>query len=190
MQVTASPGSRKPSSLPTVFTLGQVTVALSSATVTGPARRDVARVRDQVAVGDHVTDRVSRSPATPTCPATASSSGRPSTVSVSSFESILASACRRHVGDRAVVQVGLRDRVRRGAGDRLARIEEAVVVADRVHARAADRRLVVGHRDRAGETDVAGVGDQVAVGDHVADRVVGLRRRGLVQRQLRVLVRR
>ena len=39
VQVTASPGSRKPSWLPTVLTAGQVTVALSSATVTGPARR-------------------------------------------------------------------------------------------------------------------------------------------------------
>ena len=39
VQVTASPGSRKLSLLPTVFTAGQVTVALSSATVTGPARR-------------------------------------------------------------------------------------------------------------------------------------------------------
>ena len=34
-----SPGSRKPSLLPIVLRAGQLTVALSSATVTGPARR-------------------------------------------------------------------------------------------------------------------------------------------------------
>ncbi len=38
-QVIASAGSRKPSPLPTVLRAGQLTVALSSATVTGPARR-------------------------------------------------------------------------------------------------------------------------------------------------------
>ena len=39
-----------------------------------------------------------------------------------------------------------------------------------VSRRAADGRLVVGHRDRAGETHVAGVGDEVAVGDRLTDR--------------------
>jgi hypothetical protein len=38
-QVIASAGSRKPSLFPTVLTAGQVAVALSSATVTGPTRR-------------------------------------------------------------------------------------------------------------------------------------------------------
>ena len=37
MQVTDSPGSSTPSRSPTVETAGHVTVALSSATVTGPA---------------------------------------------------------------------------------------------------------------------------------------------------------
>jgi hypothetical protein len=39
VQVIDSPGSRKPSLLPTVLTFGQVTVALSSVTLTGPASR-------------------------------------------------------------------------------------------------------------------------------------------------------
>ena len=101
------------------------------------------------------------------------------TVSVSSLESVPSALCRGHVGDRAAVQVGLRDRVGGGAGDRLARVEEAVVRP----ARAGDRRLVVGDRDRAGELHVAGVGDEVAVGDRLADRRVGRRRRRLDQRQ-------
>ena len=37
VQVIDSPGSRVPLRLPTVVTAGQVTVALSSVTVTGPA---------------------------------------------------------------------------------------------------------------------------------------------------------
>ena len=103
------------------------------------------------------------------------------TVTLSSFESRPADGCLGGVRDRAAVEVGLLDRVRGGAGDSLARIEEAVVVADRVHGRAGDRRLVVGDRDRARQAHVAGVGDQVAVGDHVAHRVSRERRGRLVE---------
>ena len=45
VQVIDSPGSRKPSWLPIVLKAGQLTVALSSATVTGPARRTLPLLR-------------------------------------------------------------------------------------------------------------------------------------------------
>ena len=49
MQVIDASGARPPA--------GQVTVALSSVTVTGPCQRHVAVVRNQIAVADDVADR-------------------------------------------------------------------------------------------------------------------------------------
>src|SRR5207244_11879603 len=66
------------------------------------------------------------------------------------------------VGDRAGVEVGLADRVRRGAAGRGAGRQRAAAAGR-------DRALfVVGDRERAGQGGVTAVGDQVRVGDQLA----------------------
>ena len=81
------------------------------------------------------------------------------------------------VGDRARVQVGLRDRVAGGAGQRLARAERRDRRAGFV------RGSIVVHREWAGERDSAGVGHQVVVADFIAQRIVRCRRSRLRHRK-------
>src|SRR3954453_12424559 len=75
------------------------------------------------------------------------------------------------VGHRAGVEIGLGQRGGRGAGDRLAGIEEGVLVADRRKRRAAlISRAVVADGDRPLQAYVAGV----LHGERVLDDVAGV----------------
>ena len=144
--------------------------------VNGPARVTLPVLVTTVAVADGVIDRGRTDPGVAVLTRVSRGAWSAVTVRVVGVEVDSIRVGGRRVGHRARVEVGLGDRVGRGAGDRSpgARLTLAGQV---------DRRLVVVDRDGAVQGHVAGVGHEVAVADGVADLVVRARGRGLDQGQ-------
>ena len=150
------------------------------------ADADIAGVRQGVAIGQHVADRVE---ARLVGRLGKGEFGRLRGAHGRAGVGRRGAAAHRagRVGQRARVQIVLRDGVVHGAGER--GIRRKAARGQRVAHHGARRlHAVVVHGDRVRERDVARIGDGEVVGQDLAERVEGRVARDLHQRQRRHLV--